>query len=271
MLPMPIRTSYERSTFSEYAWRVMHPTQMDFQFAVSQMCDLLHNPSEVYKTTSIRKQIKDAWSRDDPAFVLLELGLMMGACLAWLIGFGAQSVTHAFCIVVGGPLIQFLLVGYAMSALIRFYANTSMRIIRLHATDQIIESLYAFDVHCNAFFPTFCLLFAFQYFITPIILQPGFVALLLGNSLYLAAVAVYAYVTFLGYAALPFIERPERLLYPVTITLALYVITLLLQINVAQWVISFYFGSSYVEPINWTKVHSPLSSNATLKAGSLAG
>ncbi len=39
-------------------------------------------------------------------------------------------------------------------------------------TDQRVEWLYAFDVHCNGFFPLYVLLYVVQFFLTPILLQP---------------------------------------------------------------------------------------------------
>jgi len=246
MLPMPITSSSYSTTpnVSEYVWRVFNISQMDFQFAYSQMVDLLRTPSEVYKTTSIRKQIKNQWSRDDPAFVVLQMLLMLFACLSWLIGFGAQSLFHAVSIVIGGIFIQFLLVGAVIATAVRWYANRAMRVVRLHAIDQQIEWLYSFDIHCNSFFSVFLLLFCLQYFLLPLILSDSWFGCLLGNSLYLAALISYCYGTFLGYAALPFIDKPQRLLYPLVIAIPFYLLCSLLRINLAWYLLTIYFGHS---------------------------
>ena len=196
-------------------------------------------------------EIKNQWSRDDPAFVVLLLSLMFFSSLAWLIGFGVYSLSHALTVVLGALLVQFLGVGVLLSSAIRYYANLSMRVVRLHAIEQQIEWLYAFDIHCNAFFPVFALLFTAQYFLLPLTLAGGFLSTLLANSLYLLAAIAYLYVTFLGYAALPFIERPERLLYPASVAVVLYVLTLVLNINLSYHTLNLYFGTRapYLTPL----------------------
>ena len=226
----------------EYVWRVWNVGQMDFQFAYSQMADLLRSPAEVYKSTAIRKQIKNQWSRDDPAFLVLLVGLMAAASLAWLSAFGLHSLAHTLSIVAGSILALLFGLGVALASLFRAFANSHMRIVRLHAIEQQVEWLYAFDVHCNAFFPAFVLLFALQYFLLPFLLTPHFLSTLAANTLYAAALAAYLYTTFLGYAALPFIERPERLLWPGSVACVLYLLTLLLNLNLSTHTVNLYFG-----------------------------
>ena len=229
-------------------WRVFNVGQMDFQFAYSQMADLLRSPAEVYKSTAIRKQIKNQWSRDDPAFLVLLVGLMAAASLAWLVAFGLYSLTHTLTIVAGSILVLLFGAGLVLASAFRSYANGHMRVVRLHAIEQQVEWLYAFDVHCNAFFPAFVLLFALQYFLLPFLLTPHFLSTLAANTLYLAALGAYLYVTFLGYAALPFIERPERLLWPGSVAAVLYLCTLLVNVNLSYHCVNLYFGQR-AEPV----------------------
>ena len=94
------------------------------------------------------------------------------------------------------------------------------------------QRLYAFDVHCNSFFPMFVLLYGtFQvlslvlwlavedkicdaciswtdevflvavihYFLSPLLLAHGFIPVLLSNLLFMVAVSYYHYLNFLGY------------------------------------------------------------------------
>ncbi|GBG69378.1 hypothetical protein CBR_g4071 [Chara braunii] len=75
--------------------------------------------------------------------------------------------------------------------------------------------LYAFDVHCNSFFPLFIQLYVLQYFLSPLLLAPGFIPALLSNLLYATAFCYYHYVSFLGYDVLPFLERTTFFLYPI--------------------------------------------------------
>lgn len=53
----------------------------------------------------------------------------------------------------------------------------------------------------------------------------NWVCLWLGNSLYLLASAQYIYITYLGYAALPFLSRTELLLAPLLPLLVGYILS----------------------------------------------
>jgi hypothetical protein len=68
------------------------------------------------------------------------------------------------------------------------------------SVEQEVEWLYAFDIHCNSFFPFFVLMYVVQFFLSPLIIGPDFLACLLANSLYAFAGGYYVYITFLGYS-----------------------------------------------------------------------
>lgn len=55
----------------KYLRRVLHFRQMDFEFALWQMFYLITSPQRVYRNFHYRKQTKDQWARDDPAFLVL--------------------------------------------------------------------------------------------------------------------------------------------------------------------------------------------------------
>lgn len=55
----------------KYLRRLLHFRQMDFEFAVWQMLYLFTSPQRVYRNFHYRKQTKDQWARDDPAFLAL--------------------------------------------------------------------------------------------------------------------------------------------------------------------------------------------------------
>ncbi|KAL9253384.1 unc-50-like protein [Drosera capensis] len=75
--------------------------------------------------------------------------------------------------------------------------------------------LYAFDVHCNAFFPMFVLLYVVHYFFSPLLVAHGFIPELLSNLLFMVAASYYHYLNLLGYDVLPFLERTTFFLYPI--------------------------------------------------------
>ena len=45
--------------------------QMDVEYTLWQMANLLTSPKAVYRQTSYRKQTKNQWARDDPAFIVI--------------------------------------------------------------------------------------------------------------------------------------------------------------------------------------------------------
>ncbi|KAG8940686.1 hypothetical protein FRC00_012861, partial [Tulasnella sp. 408] len=90
-----------------------------------------------------------------------------------------------------------------------------------------VEWAYAFDVHTNAFFPLYLSLYLAQLFLAPVITKDNWVCLWVGNSLYLASLAQYTYITYLGFNALPFLVRSELLLFPLLPLFVGYLISLL--------------------------------------------
>ncbi|MEJ1285256.1 unc-50 homolog [Cricetulus griseus] len=55
----------------KYLRRLFRFRQMDFEFAAWQMLYLFTSPQRVYRNFHYRKQTKDQWARDDPAFLVL--------------------------------------------------------------------------------------------------------------------------------------------------------------------------------------------------------
>lgn len=84
----------------------------------------------------------------------------------------------------------------------------------VHIVRQEVEWMYAFDVHCNAFWLFFVIVYGVQFFLLPIVLGKGFGSFLVSNLLYSAGFFGYFYVTHLGYRALPFLSSTEVFLFP---------------------------------------------------------
>jgi len=55
----------------KYLRRLLHFSQMDFEFAAWQMVYLFSAPQQVYRNFGYRKQTKLQFARDDPAFLVL--------------------------------------------------------------------------------------------------------------------------------------------------------------------------------------------------------
>lgn len=127
----------------------------------------------------------------------------------------------------------------------RWVANKYLRVEsggHTHTVEQSVEWLYALDVHCNAYFPLFVLLYVAQYFAVLPLAAPSLLATLCANTLYLAAFSYYHYVTFLGYTALPFLQHTVSYLYPIALLVLLYVLALSCNYNLTLAVLNFYFG-----------------------------
>ena len=68
------RGSVEMSTAArlhKYIRRIFRRDQMDFEFALWQAVYLIINPQVVYRNFHYRKQTKNQYARDDPAFLVL--------------------------------------------------------------------------------------------------------------------------------------------------------------------------------------------------------
>ena len=83
------------------------------------------------------------------------------------------------------------------------------------SSNNNVEWLFAFDVHCNSFVPLFVALYLGQLILSPLLSQRGFICALLSNILYGLSLSYYHYCQFVGFNSLPFLERTEFLLYPV--------------------------------------------------------
>jgi len=147
------------SRSSQYLSRLTDVRQMDIQSAMDQMKTLLSTrPHVVYKTAFYRKQTKNHWARDDPAFCVLQLAFMTIACIAYTVSFKAP-ISQGIAFLLYSIIFNWLGCGVLLASVGREIANR-------HLTDtkssshvrQTVEWLYAFDIHCNAFFPVFVLL-----------------------------------------------------------------------------------------------------------------
>ena len=223
----------------QYLTRALDVSQMDLQAALDQMRNLLSlpirgnvGPHAVFKMAFYRKQTKNHWARDDPAFVVLQLGFMLAACLAYSIAFRSLSVSGVATFIVQSVLIHWLAVGLVMATVgkalaqrFMYYtpgASTSTSGSSIRHVKQSVEWLYAFDIHCNAFFPFFVVTYGVQFFLLPLVLGDSLVSLIVANTLYAVAFSWYFYITHLGYRALPFLKNTEAFLYPIAVIMLLW-------------------------------------------------
>jgi hypothetical protein len=176
--------------------------------------------------------------------VLLLVTFIVLASLAYAISFGALGLGHFVRIVFGQVFIEFLALGVLVASLTRWAANRYMKVQRLLHTDQAVEWLYAFDIHCNGFFPLFVLLYVVQFFLSPFIMRDTFLALLLANALYAFAFGYYWFLTFLGFSSLPFLHNTQKFLWPIALNAVAFMLLTMLRINVCRIVLELYWGGS---------------------------
>jgi len=146
----------------QYLQRLVDFRQMDVQSALDQMKSLLSTrPQVVYKTSYYRKQTKNHWARDDPAFVALQGIFLVAAVVAYSIAFRI-SLTGAVSFLLYTLLWNWIGMGLLLSTLCREIANRHLVVHQStsHVRQQV-EWLYAFDIHCNSFLPVFVLLCKF--------------------------------------------------------------------------------------------------------------
>ncbi|KAJ8787917.1 hypothetical protein J1605_005575 [Eschrichtius robustus] len=190
-----------------WRWRVsLEPVeaaaglQMDFEFAAWQMLYLFTSPQRVYRNFHYRKQTKDQWARDDPAFLVL-LSL-------WLCGFGFvldMGFFETIKLLLWVVFIDCVGVGLLISTLMWFISNKYL--VKRQSRDHDVEWGYAFDVHLNAFYPLLVILHFIQlFFINP----------------------------------LPFLKNTVILLYPFAPLILLYGLSLALGWNFTRTLCSFY-------------------------------
>lgn len=127
------------------------------------------------------------------------------------------------------PLLHLLAAGAAVATATTHYLRATLPPPPAHSHTPVptaadIEWLYAFDVHCNAFFPAFLTIYVVQYFLLPLFLGGGGAAAAAtragssavvrwaGNSLWLGAWGAYVYGTFLGWEAVG-LERATDFLW----------------------------------------------------------
>lgn len=65
----------------------------------------------------------------------------------------------------------------------------------------------SFDVHSNSFFPLFLITYVLQLLFIGVVTRDTWLALFIGNTMYLIAASFYTYITFLGYSG-----RRERMI-----------------------------------------------------------
>ncbi|GMH02844.1 hypothetical protein Nepgr_004683 [Nepenthes gracilis] len=239
----PSTSRQPNPVFPHYLRRIIKWQQMDIEYTFWQMLHLCTSPKIVYQHTKYHKQTKNQWARDDPAFVVICGILLAVSTLAYCAAYD-HSPENAIFVVVSVLLLHFLITGLILATCCWFLTNNYLReeAANSHVVEQRVEWLYAFDVHCNSFFPMFVLLYVIHYFLSPLLVAHGFIPVLLSNLLFMVACSYYHYLNFLGYDALPFLERTTFFLCPIGLVIIISPILILSGFNPSRYTMNMYFS-----------------------------
>jgi len=213
--------------------RAIRFNQLDFEYAMATVAELVWSPSRVYKLVESRYEIKGHRYRDDPAFLLILCGFVVADFLAY--GFAldeswsfTRTARHIF---VG--LGSFFSLGLLVATGTWFVTNKYFQVRHPHSSYQRVEWLYAFDVHCNAFLPAFIILGVLQYLLLPFLIRNGILFTLLSNTMHLGAALAYVHYTGLGFYRLPFLnpEKVTSLWIPAFFVVVLWFLLSLFNVN----------------------------------------
>jgi hypothetical protein len=164
-------------------------------------------------------ETKNQWARDDPAFLVLLASLLCGkvklefqchiqvqlltmmivSAVAWglVFGLGMIGILRAMLFMV---IVDFVLVGSIVATFTWFVTNRFLcQNNAAQTNDQRVEWAYAFDIHCNSFFPLFLILYIIQFFFLNLLIRHNWASIIISNLIYLVSAAWYCYGTFLGF------------------------------------------------------------------------
>lgn len=188
---------------ADYFSRLLDPATMDVQSAMDQMRTLLSlQPQRIYKTSYYRKQTKNHWARDDPAFAVVQCLLLLLSSLAYSVAFrpaNGMLLTTIVGFSFKSVVINYLGSGILMATIGKTISDRHLSSVGRTHVKQTVEWLYAFDIHCNAFFPFFVMVYGVQFFLLPLVLGTSLWSLVLSNTLFAVAFSWYFYITHLGY------------------------------------------------------------------------
>ncbi|CDW76108.1 UNKNOWN [Stylonychia lemnae] len=199
-----------------YIFKMVRPKQMDFDLALFLMINSLKSPAKLYQYTKRLKQIRNQWHRDDPCLVSSIIVILFIIGITYGIVLQKDFVTGYLQIAMKMILLHFALSGVIISFGCKFIAERYMRKEdkqSVHAAINSIEPMYAFDIHCNSFFPFFVFAYLFQLLLLPLTNREGIIPLICSNTLHFIAAAYYWFLTFRGYAVQAIINNFKMSFY----------------------------------------------------------
>jgi len=169
--------------FPDFLRRMCDIRQMDFESAFEQVFNLLSiDPQRVYISFYHRKQTKNQWARDDPAFLVIQLSFLICSSCAYVVAFENPSFWGYVWAVVYALIVDWLVTALIVTSTCTYLANKYLRQRHSHSVEQEVEWMYAFDVHINSYMCSFMLTHVLQYFVLPILLSPSLMTSVLKHA-----------------------------------------------------------------------------------------
>ena len=144
-----------------YFRRLFRFQHMDFEYAAWQMAYLIISPQKVYRNFSYRKQTKNQWARDDPAFLVLLAAFLCISSIGFALSLGLTFLGFLEFIL-WVVFVDAIGVGFIIATILRLVANSWFR--PPESRHLVVEWGYAFDIHLNALFPLLLVLHFVQLF-----------------------------------------------------------------------------------------------------------
>jgi hypothetical protein len=96
------------------------------------MIDICWQPSQVYKMNTYRKQSRNQWSRDDPAFVVILTGFLAVSALAYGVTLKHISLISYIHVILETVGIQLLGSGFAVATIGWWFSNKFLLVHHAH-------------------------------------------------------------------------------------------------------------------------------------------
>ena len=152
-----------------YCFKMVRYRHMDFELARFLMKQSLIGPKKLYLHTKRSKQIKNQWHRDDPCLTVVNIVSLVFCAFLIELSYNVESLQAFICnwilTSLGFAFVHFLAFGVVASFASKRIAEKFLRKdekVSIHGPSggHLIEPMYSFDIHCNAFFPVII----FNYF-----------------------------------------------------------------------------------------------------------
>ena len=238
---MVLPSTFERPSFFK---RAITLANMDSESALWQFYNLYMRPSAIHRMILTHRHTKGRWSRDDPAFFILEIASSIILSIFWyIIPATSFSTITLFKSLFSFVVFDFGILGIVLSSIMWFSLNNWGKAPRTtHSTDQDVEWRYCFDVFCNSFVAIlvdidigFVLVAILRYFSNGWLFR-----VFIPNTIVLAGIVHFIIIAVPCIMILPFLTKFGVMPFIAPVFLV-YIITLVGSVDLWKMWMSFHF------------------------------